>query len=150
MKYSVRRLFAITAVAVLMLLLSSRGAHARGPVPPGGPGGGFERMVMQLDLTDTQKTEIESILNTERTAIEPLFETLRANREALRTLVKSGSCTESDIRTVASQQAATMTDLIVARELAKCRILGILTEEQRSLVEKAMDLVEASPHGPPH
>lgn len=96
----------------------------------------------RLDLTDEQKTGIQSILDEECAKIEPLVTQLKANREEIRSLTQNGSFNEEVVRTVASQQAATMVELIVAKERTKSRVYGVLTEEQRTKAEEIIDLMK--------
>ena len=138
-----------TAIAALFLLLFCAGVSQAQGDGTKGPGGMFERMVLQLDLTAAQKTEIQSILAEERATIKPLFESLKAGRETLRSLVKSGSYSEAELRAAAAQQTAPLIELIVVKEQTKTKILAVLNEEQRVLAEKMIDLTDTPPLAPP-
>lgn len=99
----------------------------------------LKRMSRKLDLTEAQKEEIKAILAEERTKIDPLLAELRKNREELRSISKDGSFNEAEVRAVATRQAATLTELIVAKQHVKFRTYSVLTDEQRAKAEKMLD-----------
>lgn len=101
----------------------------------------FARRIMahvaeRLGLTDAQKTEIKSILVAERPQAEPLIRQLIATRKQLRDVSKNGNFDEAQVRSLASQQAQTITELIVTRERVKSKVYNVLTPEQRAQAEK--------------
>jgi len=61
------------------------GGHAG----PGGPDGGFHRILDQLDLTAEQKTQIHSIFDQAKPQLRAVHESGRANREQLETMPPS-------------------------------------------------------------
>jgi Spy/CpxP family protein refolding chaperone len=94
------------------------------------------RVAERLGLTDAQKTEIKSILVAERPVAEPLFRQLVATRKQLRNMTGGGSFDEAQVRSLASQQAQTITELIVTKERVKSKVYQVLTPEQRATAEK--------------
>ncbi len=90
----------------------------------------------KLHLTDAQRTQIKTIVSAERPKMKPLFEQLKAGREQLETLIKSGPFDEAKVRSIAKAQANTLTDMIVAKERMKSQIYAVLTPEQRAKAEK--------------
>jgi Spy/CpxP family protein refolding chaperone len=94
------------------------------------------RIAERLGLTEAQKTEIKSILVAERPQAEPLLRQLAATRKQLRDATRSGSFDEAQVRSLATQQAQTITELIVTRERVKSKVYNVLTPEQRARAEK--------------
>ena len=94
------------------------------------------RIAERLGLTDAQKTEIKSIISAERPRVEPLVRQLSATRKQLRNVSKNGNFDEAQVRSLASQQAQTITELIVAKERVKSKVYNVLTPEQRVKAEQ--------------
>lgn len=94
------------------------------------------RVAERLGLTDAQKTEIKSILVAERPDAEPLLRQLAATRKQLRDATRSGSFDEAQVRSLATQQAQTVAELIVTKERVKSKVYNVLTPEQRGRAEK--------------
>jgi Spy/CpxP family protein refolding chaperone len=90
----------------------------------------------KLNLTDAQKKEMFSIRLEERAKMKPLVQKLKAVREQLRALPKSGLFDEAKVRPIAKGQADTIIELIVAKERMKSRMYAVLTPEQRAKAEQ--------------
>ncbi len=90
----------------------------------------------KLNLIDAQRNQIKAIMSEERPKMKPLFQQLKAGREQLDALIKSGPFDEAKVQSIAKGQAATLADMIVARERMKSRIYAVLTPEQRARAEK--------------
>ncbi len=99
----------------------------------------LHRMTKELNLTDAQQTQIKSILQAEKTKIQPLRQQLRQNEQAENASV-SGSFDETQARAFAGKQAQMMTDLIVEKQRTKSEIYAVLTPDQRA---KAQQLMQA-------
>jgi protein CpxP len=92
----------------------------------------LQRMTQKLNLTDAQQAQIKTILQTERTKIQPLRQQLRQNRLAhTQAGNAAGMFDEAQVRAYAAKQAQIMTDLTVERERARAQIYAVLTPEQR-------------------
>ena len=78
-----------------------------------------------------EKTQIHTIVSEERAKMKPLVQQLKAGREQLIALRKSGPFDEAKVRSIAKGQADTIVELIVARESMKSKVLAVLTTEQR-------------------
>jgi protein CpxP len=107
--------------------------------PPDGPGcfgPRQERMARVLDLSAEQQAKIEAIRQEEREKTAPLRRAQREFREKLRAAAAADPFDEAAVRALAAGQAATRTELIVARARTQNRILALLTPEQRTLAEK--------------
>ena len=103
----------------------------------GGMRGQFgQRMAEQLGLTDAQKTQIQQIMQAEKTKTQTLRDELRSQHQQLDAATKGGAFDEAQVRTLANQQAQTQANLIVERERVKAQIFQILTPEQRTKAEQ--------------
>ncbi len=103
----------------------------------------------KLHLTDAQKTQIHTIISEERAKMKPLFQQLKAGRDELKALRKSGTFDEAKVRSIAKGQADTIIELIVTKERIKSKVYAVLTPEQRT---KAQELRESwkARHGEKH
>ena len=114
-------------------------------VPEGGPPGGrmgkgsgrhFARLARALDLTDAQKTQVKAILETEREKVAPLRQKLAETREKIRRAVEATPFDEAAVRSLASSQNETRTELMVSRARVKSQIFALLSPEQRERAKK--------------
>lgn len=124
------------AIAVLTLTIGSVMVFAQrgGEFGRGHRGkGGFMlgRMAKALDLTDAQKTQIKQIMGTEKQKVQPIFESLKENRQQMEALTADGNFDEAKIKQLADEQGSLTSLLIVEKERTKSQIYQILTVEQR-------------------
>jgi protein CpxP len=103
----------------------------------GGPGLGF--LAHRLDLTDEQRAQAKEILSREKPAIEPLLQQLALTRHQLRQFEEGGTFDEARVRTIAGQQAQTLTELTVQKARIQAEVVKILTPEQRTKLSQMMD-----------
>lgn len=97
------------------------------------------RLTRQLDLSDTQQAQVRSILQAERSRVEPLFIAAAENRRELNAATDSGKFDEAQVRSLAAQQAETIAQLIVEKQRAKARIYNeVLTAQQRDRAEPVL------------
>jgi protein CpxP len=111
----------------------------RGPGGPGrmmgrgGPGGPFGDMMLgRLDLTDAQREQIRTIVETRRAATDPLMERERTARAALQDAIETQPVDAGTIRARSAELAAVEADLAVARAELHAEIVGVLTPEQQT------------------
>lgn len=97
---------------------------------------GHHGLWKKLNLTDAQRSQVRSIIAEDRAKIKPLLQQLKAGRDQLDALRKSGPFDETKVRSIAKGQADTLTELVVARERMKSRIYAVLTPEQRAKAEQ--------------
>jgi len=87
----------------------------------------------KLDLTDAQKTQIQSMIQAERPNFAPLVKQLAANHEQLLVATRGGSFDEAQVRTLANQQAQTLAELMVIRERVISKVYNtVLTPDQKT------------------
>ena len=102
----------------------------------GGWGSGYGRMLGiradYLDLTDAQRTQIKDILTKERPTIRPLMQQLMQSHQQMRQLESAATFDETKIRTLATEQSQTMTELLVQKARIKSELLQVLTPDQKT------------------
>lgn len=138
-----KRFFTIFAALILALAAGLTGTVlARGP----GTGKGFGRhgggmlnhMVKELNLTDAQQAQVKTIMQSEKTKIQPLMQQMRQNEQAENASI-TGAFDENQARAFAAKQTQLMSDMIVEKERTKSQIYAVLTPEQR---QKALQLLQ--------
>jgi len=136
-------------VITLTLLLVAAGAFAQAHhrrLAAYGPfmGPGFEKHMLgffadYLDLTDAQQAQAKQILDKERPTVQPLIAQLAQTHQKMRALEEASSFDEAAVRTLAAQQAQTMTELIVQKARIKSELIAVLTPDQKTKLQKFMD-----------
>jgi len=97
------------------------------------------RMTKVLNLSTEQQEKIKVIMEEHRNKVAPLRQSLDENRDKLQQAVKADTFDEAAVRTLATSQAATKTELIVERSRMQSQIHALLTPEQRKLAEEMLD-----------
>ncbi|HKD92047.1 MAG TPA: Spy/CpxP family protein refolding chaperone [Terriglobales bacterium] len=95
-----------------------------------------QRMAQQLGLSDAQQQQIKGILQAERPKMQPLMQELKQERQQMNSLTESGSFNEAAVRSAATKQAQTETDLAVERARVKSQIFAVLTPDQRTKAQE--------------
>jgi len=85
----------------------------------------------QLQLSDTQRSQIHDIFTNSRETIRPLIQQLRDKQAALRQS-SEGTFDEAAVRVQAQDIASIQAQLIVERAHIRNQVLGLLTDEQRA------------------
>lgn len=128
-------IFALVAVMSLsvgsILVFAQRGGGDFGRGNGGRGGFMFGRMAKELNLTEEQKTQIKQIMETEKSKVQPIFESLKENRQKMEELTADGNFDEVKVKTLADEQGSLSALLIVEKERTKSQIFQILTAEQR-------------------
>ncbi len=109
-------------------------AHARAG---GAHGMAFGRhlgwIAHKLDLSDAQKTQIQSMIQAERPNFAPLVKQLAADHQQMLVATRGGSFDEAQVRTLANQQAQTLAELMVIRERVISQVYNtVLTPDQKT------------------
>ena len=139
----------VLLLAVLSLAAFSTAQAHRGGPPGffgGGPDGAFpgpalmiEHMADHLDLDDTQKTQVQSIVEAARPEIDALREQLRANREALESLEAGDSAYSARLNDIAASNGQLATEGTLLFTRVRSEIHAVLTEEQRDKLERGKE-----------
>ena len=132
----VMTLVGLALLAGATLLVAGDGHRGPGGMREHGPLGPLARALHQLDLTDEQRAQIRTILDTARPVLEPLREQLRMNREAFRDSQSPTEVDEAAIRAHIAAQAVVEADLAVAMARVRASILALLTPEQLAELER--------------
>ena len=146
MKTKTKLLTAALAVVLVAGVAASWAATQAGLRPWGH--GGFEHhmlgmMTDYLDLTDAQQAQVKQIFAAEKPTMMPLVQQLHQGRQQLRQLEQSATFDEAKARTLASQQAQTMTDLMVEKAKVANQVFNILTPDQKAKAQKFMERRQA-------
>jgi protein CpxP len=131
----------ILAVLMLGLLATAAVAQTTNSVAAHGRGAfGLDHMLGfytdYLDLTDAQQAQIKDIITKEKPTIQPLIEQLAASRQQLRQLESATPIDEAMLRSVATQQSQTMTELMVQKAHIKNEMMQVLTPDQKAKLAK--------------
>jgi periplasmic protein CpxP/Spy len=135
-----KRFFMVTAVVLALaagLSAAVTAAVAQSEGKQGHQGRMLQRMTEQLNLTEAQQAQIKTILQTQKSKIQPLRQQLRQNRLA-QTSAVTGTFDEAQVRSFAAKQAQIMTDLTVEKERTKSQIYAVLTPDQRQKAQALM------------
>lgn len=134
----------VTAIILVVAAGLAGTVLAQGPGREFGPGfrhhhGGWMlgHMTKELNLTADQQSQIKSIMQAERTKIQPLMQQLRQNEQAQNATI-TGNFDEEQARAFAGKQTQIMSDLIVEKQRTKSQIYAVLTPEQRQKAQQLM------------
>ena len=137
MKNTLIRFAGVAAVASA-LMFAQTPAPSDQTQPPAGPrwnrGQMFDRMAQRLNLTDAQRQQAQSILDSARESSKPVFQQIRTDRQALRQAVKTADNAQIDrlsanLGTLTGQMTATRTK-------AFAQVYALLTPEQRAQADQ--------------
>ncbi|MDM8551003.1 Spy/CpxP family protein refolding chaperone [Desulfobacterales bacterium HSG2] len=110
-----------------------------GPGGPGmgGPGGfGMGRGLMELDLSDAQKTEVADIIKKYRDQTENAVDSLMAAKKNLDTVIHVEEFNEADVRQTFQTIASAQEELVVLMAKIFSEIRPVLTPEQIASLEE--------------
>ena len=147
MKRTIFTAFRIAVISMSLMAFCSGISGAQSAPPqqaPMGPhhGGFLMKILAQLDLTPSQQTTIQGILETQKSTIKPLFATLKADRAALKAAAATVPFNEAAVTAAAQQVANDRVPLIVARLSTKAQILAVLSQAQQAEFEKLMSVAK--------
>ena len=129
-----------------MAALASGMMFAQAPAPPAQPqspaqrwqqrrGQMFDRMATKLNLTDDQKQQARSIMQSARESAQPITQQLKQNRQALRDAVKAGK-SDADIDQLAASTGTLTGQATAIRTKAFAKVYALLTPEQRTKADQ--------------
>jgi Spy/CpxP family protein refolding chaperone len=101
-----------------------------------GPGFHGLKTLIQLDLSDSQKSEIMSILEKYDNETANLKESLRETRKNLARVLDTDQADENQIRSALRQAAPIKEELIVMRVKMLAELKKVLTPEQLQLLNR--------------
>jgi Spy/CpxP family protein refolding chaperone len=122
------------ALAGVLAIVAPMAADAgQGPRSGRGPGPG-PRLLGEfrgLNLTDTQREQLRSVLSQHRTTFEDIGERLRAAQQSVDAAVTAAVVDESLIRQRVSERAMVEADAAVLRAQVRAQAWQLLTPEQQ-------------------
>jgi len=137
------KLRVVASVLALLLGSATIGAYAQDPGPAGngfggrGHGHGFGFMARELNLTDAQRAQIKTIMQSNRASMKTVATQMAQNRAAMLTATANGAYDAAKIQVLAGQQAQLEAAMIVNRESVKHQIYTqVLTADQQAKAEQ--------------
>ncbi len=107
-----------------------------------GPNPYMGKVGQVLGLSEAQQTQIQTILEAERTKAEPLRKQLQDSREQMRKLAQAETFDEAAVRALAAKKAEVNVELMVSRARTQNLVQAVLTPEQRELANKIRPLMQ--------
>jgi periplasmic protein CpxP/Spy len=144
---SIRLRFLIAALAVMLgaAIAKSQTSDANATAPPAppthGPGFlGMDHHIMEfyakfLDVTDEQKAQMKTALQSERTTMQPLMQQMHQLDGQLKQYVE-GTYDAAKVQDLVSQQAQTLVQLKVAETRVHNELYNMLTPEQQAKLKQ--------------
>lgn len=140
------RLYVAAILSMLVVSALASGAFAAPGGHFGGPDGDFpspakmlERMTHHLNLDETQRQNLQNILDAAQPEINALRERARSNREAMRTLDADDPDRSALINNIAIENGQLATEGTLLHDRVRNDIAAVLTDEQREELSKARD-----------
>ena len=150
------RIFGIAGIAVLVVSLAflalGHGFQGPGGHGRGGHGDMLEHMSRALNLTAEQKQQAKAIMDSVESTASGIHAKLDDVHKQLEAATANGQFDETQVRTLANQQAQLEADMTVEHFRAISKVFSILTPEQRVKAEelhKQMGAHERHPGPPP-
>jgi len=140
-----KRKYWISALALVVLVLCSLAVvsyaqEAAGTPEAGWHGHGHDHMAWmakQLNLTDAQKEQVRTILQSQKTTMRPVMQQMAQNRAAMLAATANGAFDQAKVTALANQQAQLMAQMTVQKESLQHQIYTqVLTPEQRATADK--------------
>ena len=104
---------------------------------PGGPGGMFGPPLRGLDLTDAQREQVRTIMESHRDQQKAIGDSMQAARKALHEAIAADTFDENAVRAKAIEVGTIEADAAVLQAKIHGEVFAILTPEQ---VKKAKEL----------
>jgi Spy/CpxP family protein refolding chaperone len=128
-------------VLLLIAVIVVARAHGSGRHGWGGRGwnhhGPLDYVAYELNLSDTQKSQIKSMWESERPAVAPLLQELASEGKEMDSVTAQGSLDESKVQAIAARQGETIAKLLVEKERLKSKIYTtVLNSEQRTKADE--------------
>jgi periplasmic protein CpxP/Spy len=95
------------------------------------------RLAKELNLTDAQKQQIKTMMQTQRTTMRPLFQQMAQNRLAMLNATAGGAFDQAKVQALANQQAQIMAQLSVQKASLRSQIYNqVLTADQKAKADQ--------------
>ena len=94
-------------------------------------------MARELNLTDSQKAQVKTIMQANHANMKPIMQQMEQNRQALLAATANGAFDAAKIQALANQQAQLQAAMTVQHEALKHQIYTqVLTTEQQAKAEQ--------------
>ena len=135
-----RRILGMGGIAVLVISVAIL-ALGHGFQGPGGHGQGghaemLEHISKALSLTDAQKQQVKGIMDSVEVTASGIHAKLEEVHQQLDAATANGQFDETQVRTLATQEAQLDADIKVEHFRAMSKVFAILTPEQRVKAEE--------------
>ncbi len=94
------------------------------------------RKLSKLDLSDAQKTEIESLIADGIKSTKSQRETLKSMRHQMKALLQADNVDETAIRSLSTELANVKSELMILKLNKRQQIASLLNDEQKSKLGK--------------
>lgn len=112
-----------------------------------GGGRGMGRIMGQLNLTDDQKSQIKQIHQSNREALRPIKQQIRAKRQEIRESKAGGTFDQALVGQKMAEIAALQTQLEAAQFKIHQETMAVLTPEQRTKLEQLREQFKSKREG---
>lgn len=99
---------------------------------PGGPFGEIGLPLRELELTDAQREQVRTVMQSHGAAFKEIGDRMRTAREALDTAVTADTLDEAAVRAKAADVATVEADAAVLRAKVHQEVFSLLTAEQQA------------------
>jgi Spy/CpxP family protein refolding chaperone len=94
-------------------------------------------MARELNLTDAQKQQVKTLMQSNRASMSPLMQQLAENRKAMLAATASGAFDQAKVQAIANQQSQAMAQLMVQKASIQHQIYTtVLTPDQRTKADQ--------------
>jgi Spy/CpxP family protein refolding chaperone len=149
-----RKISVIASIAVMVVTAAifglaqthqAQGERMRSPSPEDM----IEHISRELNLTDAQKAQAKTLMESQRAAGEERAAKLDEIRKQIDAATANGQFDEAVVRPLASQQAQLMADEMVDHLRMHSQMYALLTPEQRTKADQMMKRHGGGPGGGP-
>lgn len=108
-------------------------------------GMGFGPGFRELDLSDDQKAQVKSIVDSHQAEFKAVGDKMRAAREGMRALIEADTLDEAAVRAKSVEVAAAEADAAILNAKVRAQTLQVLTAEQQAKLKELQASREAQP-----
>jgi Spy/CpxP family protein refolding chaperone len=138
-----KRIMIWSGLALLLVATGIFVARAHGSGRQGFGRGGWSHhgplgyVAYELNLSDAQKSQIQSMWEAERPAVASLLQELASENREMDAATAQGSLDDSKVAAIAALQGSTISRLLVEKERLKSRVYtNVLNPEQRNKADE--------------
>ena len=133
------------AVALLALVLCGTALLSYAQEADAAPAAGWHGhgqhhmawMAKELNLTDAQKQQVKTIMQSDRATMRPVMQQLAENRKAMLAATANGAFDQAKVQAIANQQSQAMAQLMVQKATIQHQIYTqVLTPDQRAKADQ--------------